>query len=64
MVYLRGRRKDYFKCFQSAMFSSVISPAPEMRLISSSFLLIAMAVVVEVLVFFVDDKAVEVGKDF
>jgi hypothetical protein len=28
----------YFKCLQSAIFISVISPAPEMRLISRSFL--------------------------
>jgi len=34
----------YFKCRQSAMFNSVISPAPEMRLISSSFLPMASAV--------------------
>ena len=42
----------YFKCFQRAMFNSVISPAPEIRFISSSFLLIAIAVVVDELVYF------------
>jgi hypothetical protein len=37
-------RTFYFKCRQSAIFNSVISPAPEMRLISSNFLPIARAV--------------------
>ena len=29
---------SYFRCFQSAIFNSVISPSPEIRLISRSFL--------------------------
>ncbi|HEY4965593.1 MAG TPA: hypothetical protein VII28_04300 [Puia sp.] len=48
---------DYLKCFQRAIFNSVISPAPEMRLISSSFLLMAIAVVVAELADFLEDKA-------
>jgi hypothetical protein len=38
---------DYFKCLQSAIFISVISPAPEMRFISRSFFPMAIAVGVE-----------------
>jgi hypothetical protein len=37
---------DYFKCRNSAIFNSVISPAPEMRFISRSFLPMAIAVTV------------------
>lgn len=44
--------RNYLRCFQSAIFSSVISPAPDMRLISRSFLPIAMAVTVEGLMVF------------
>ena len=51
-----GQNKDdksnYFKCRQRAIFSSVISPAPEMRLISSNFLPMAMAVMAEELFIF------------
>ncbi len=32
------KRTLYFKCFHNAMFNSVISPSPEIRLISRSFL--------------------------
>ena len=42
----------YFKCRQSAMFNSVISPAPEIRLISSSFLPMANAVTADGLMVF------------
>ncbi len=56
---MKGFGAGYFKCFHSAMFNSVISPAPEMRLISSSFLLMAIAVVVEGLAIFAGGKAVE-----
>ena len=42
----------HFKCRQSAIFNSVISPAPEMRLISRSFFLIASAVAADELLVF------------
>ena len=38
----------YLRCFQRAIFNSVISPAPEIRLISRSFLLMAIAVTAEI----------------
>ena len=44
--------------------SSVISPAPEIRLISSSFLLMAIAVLVEELAFFAWDEAEASGSGF
>jgi hypothetical protein len=42
----------YFKCRQSAIFNSVISPAPDIRLISSSFLPMANAVIADALAAF------------
>jgi len=55
---------SYFKCFQRAIFSSVISPAPEMRLISSSFLLMAIAVIEEGTAGFREVKGVDWGYSF
>jgi hypothetical protein len=40
---LLQNRWDYFRCRNSAIFSSVISPSPEIRLISRSFLLMVSA---------------------
>jgi len=43
--------RSYFKWRHSAIFSSVISPAPDMRLISNSFLPIASAVMADACTF-------------
>ena len=37
----------YLRCLQRARFSSVISPSPEIRLISRSFLPMAIAVIAD-----------------
>ena len=40
-------KTDYLRCLQRAMFNSVISPVPEILLISRSFLPMAMAVIAD-----------------
>ncbi len=47
IIQVRDHNYDHLRCRKSAILSSVISPAPEMRLISRSFLLMARAVSAE-----------------
>ena len=58
------KRANYLRCLQRAMFNSVISPVPEILLISRSFLPMANAVIADGLPGFVVTNGLGCTDDF